>query len=160
LDILSQEMRKIPVNPFSIVLDLEFSNDPHTISAIFDRFIEEECSIVDLKFVYTEMNCFYLNTDSWYFGPYGFTDMIYLSEEDFGSFDYESIEYYSQLTGMESLQDVYKNHREQEDYAKWICTFLVASKFHKLIKAAADQMRHKLPIVADAHDVGFSGRIS
>lgn len=160
LDFLSQEMRKIPANPFSIVLDLEFTNDPSVIAATFDKFIEEECSVEKLKFIYTEMNCFYLNTDSWYFGPYGFTNMSYLAEEDFGSFDYDLPEYYSQLTGMEQLQSEYRNHRDLETYAKWICTYMVAGKFQKLIKSAADHMRHKLPIVAGAHEVGFTGRVS
>ena len=157
---LIEKMREAGPNPFDIILQADFTNEPEDIAAVFDDFIETACDADRTKLIYTEMNGFTINTDRWDFEPFGFSRTDVIATEDFGDFDWFSDNHTIVLTGLEELQDIYENEvgfRYQRDLA----AFLVISKFQHLMRASTLLMKRKnLPVFADGHDHDFVALVS
>lgn len=157
---LVEKMRETGSNPFDIILEADFTNEPGEIAAVFDDFIDTACDADRIKLIYTEMNGFTINPDLWFFDPFGFSNAEVISTEDFGDFDCYSDDHTIVLTGLEELQDVYAKE-EGFRYERDLAAFLVISKFQRLMRASTQLMKRKdLPVFADGHDHDFVALVS
>lgn len=170
LALLTSHMQAAGPNQFGMVLDLDFTNSPAEVAAVFQDFVATECKPDKLKLIYTEINGFTINPDCWFFNPFGFTDGAVIDTEDYGAFDFFSGSHDVVLTGMESLQHQYAAgwrgeqtsqsvEKQKFDYCHDLAALIVVSKFHKLMRASMEILRPRVPIIADGHDRGFAARV-
>src|SRR5688572_2490245 len=133
-------IRSIPNTAWHLVLNVDFTNNPQDIAAIFDKFFFDSAEKISLKALYTETNGFYINPDRWYFQIFGYSK--YLGHRNYDWLAYSDIPASSDftLTGMETLQQVYENDVETEDEenAKDYSDLLVTLRFQKLIERSAN----------------------
>ena len=156
ISILESELNKIPESPFHLIMDLDFTNNHHELAEIVDDFIYSEMNLFQIKTIYSEMNGFSINPDRWYMELFAY-DFYDGHEEYFWLSDYKSNESpVITLTGMETLQDVYKtSYVDNDQYgdSAGFTDFLVLLKYQKLIKAVSPLIKNlKCPLLATAHD--------
>ncbi|MBF0231357.1 MAG: hypothetical protein HQK63_17485 [Desulfamplus sp.] len=162
INIVVNELEKIPNTPFHNVVNCKFRNRPEEIADHIADFIQKEREQIDIKSVYIEMNDFDINPDIWFFDIFAYK--IHGGHDDYDwlanwhSDNYSSIA----LTGLEELQKIYENYEDgryeeeenEEDYsnARDLASLFIVLYFQKLIKEAAaliDNLR--IPILATAH---------
>lgn len=148
----------LPPSPFHRVLDLAFTNPVEQVAEFFDDFFRQQ-PVGSIMAAYAEMNGFEFNADRWYCVPFvyreygGHKDYDYEWLADWQSEEGESLI----LTGMESLQEVYKSELEEGNSdASDVAALLVVIRFQDLIRRSAPFMRElRFPLLSAAHDYDF-----
>lgn len=153
-DVVMTTMKSLPESPFHIGLNLDFTNDPHSIAEHFDAFIRKERGRIDVRAVYTEMNGFYINTNRWYCDLFAYNR--YGGHDDYdwlADWDSEKFDSYI-LAGLEPLQAVYASEAYYDfSDARYICDLLVIVKFQSLMRDAHSNMLERdVPLLVTAHD--------
>ncbi|MFA5794979.1 MAG: hypothetical protein WC980_07965 [Candidatus Brocadiia bacterium] len=159
LEEVTKALRGMPLSPFHIVLDVDFTNNPADIAGHFDKFLKREKKRYKVSAVYTETNGFDINPKCWYFDVFayesygGHKDYEWIS--DWQSDDFDQMI----LTGMEKLQKVYASGAFREDKYQdtiEVVSLIVVLKFQKLIKNSVPLMKElKCPILATGHEYDY-----
>jgi hypothetical protein len=152
---LAAEIKKLPVGPFHIVLDLSITNDPADAARYFDRFFASESKRFQIGAAYTEMNGFDINTDRWYCDLFAYQIDGGGDEYDWLS-DWQSTQFADYtICGLERLQQVYASEALGGDDA-YLCSLMVVVKFQSFMQRAATQMELlQFPLYVTAHDFDF-----
>jgi hypothetical protein len=158
IQVITKIIRGLPSSPFHLVLDIDFTNDPVEIAALFDHIFITYSQQCLAQAIYAGMNGFYINPDRWYF------EIDPCSGDGFGVLKNNFT-----LTGMEELQKVYQEIDEQNTFlplsyghdpdlelllaTRDICDLLVVYRFVDLVRRSAVFMTQvNIPIITDAHD--------
>ena len=154
---------------FSSLVGTGFTNPPDIVLAYINKFISSCESEFSIQSAYLEMNGFDINSDFWFFSPFGYEsyetdpdDLDWLSDWQAD----ESTEIMP-LTGLEIVQADYAwYHGERGDsdssytHAYDIATLLVMVKFVALVEAALSSgpLLKPIPVLATAHEFDIVGR--
>lgn len=156
---VSDELRKLPENPFSKVLELDFTNDSLDIARSFQDHLRQFGSKFEIKALYAETNGFDINPDQWYFEIFGYSDKGTLEDLDWLS-DWQTESNGGWLlTGMKELQQVYASDAfGNPDFsdASDLASLLVVLKFQRLVRNSLLSYNDvKVPVFVTSHDYDF-----
>jgi len=155
----SEKLRELPENPFSEVLNLEFTNDLKEVANCFEQFIRNADNKFEINVLYTETNGFDINPDVWYFDIFGYVQHGGLDDLDWlADWQIESSGGFV-LTGMESLQSVYSSDafgNSEYEIACEYASLLVVLKFQKLFQKSLQAIGGlSINVLATSHDYDF-----
>ena len=150
-------LSQIPDSPFHQIRDLEFATCPKVTAGRFDQWTLEQEADTSFGSAYTEMNGFAHNADLWFFSWFA-----YEGKRDGEDYDYLEAGWVSDeqepivLTGMESLQEVFRaDWEEEQGFARDICECAIAFKFFRFMQLVTQQMeefRHPLAVTIHEWD--------
>jgi len=162
---IGELMEECKDKTFNGLLTANFTNLPSQIQNSISVFSSVCKKKFNLKAIYLEMNGFDINPNRWFFDSFGYNtiseDETYLDWlSDWQSPDFPDVT----LTGLESIQKLYKQYREENanlnldkrnkdlDYNHELATLMVMAKFCKLIDESIHNQKLNFHVYATAHD--------
>lgn len=168
LERLAAELAKREYADYQHSIEVDFTNDPADIGQTILEFIGFWRDSTEINAVYIEMNEFFGNPEHWYCEYFGYAQYPPYEGDISWLADYQTDPSPPiTLTGMESLQAIYQNHDDLSEFPSELVhtielsDWIVTLKFMRLIRDAAQTIRHQLdiPLLCTAHGYDLVYRI-